>query len=367
LGELPLRRVGDYRQTSEFLVGKSITEASESYAARKIAARRWGAGAHTNFKRAIRQVVQVIGDKPASTMTKADVETVFVTLSGQGFTPQYLELVRTYFCQFARWLTKHDVLAVDISTIWERQRWDEDEHTRVYHHFTREEVEVVASAAKPALALYIWTSVYTGMRRANTAGLRWSWIDVTPAGWVIEIPSKKFKQRRRHRIPVHPALAQMWGCKGGPDEKIIKGLPHHNSLGRRLKRLSKKTGIPREWLYPHNLRRTCAFWLKKAGATREEAMAFFGTKSMTTLIRHYWPPDNDQEKWGIVGKLGGMPGPCAQTGAQPSAAGAAGTSGQPETAKDPPAVARTAEATADMLRPPSQRPLPTSLLAIGME
>jgi integrase len=297
----PLRRLGDHRQTCQALAGASLSQAADRLQAAKVASRRWVPGTAATFSRAMAQGLEVLGDRPAASLTVEDLERLFVVLSSRGYSPQWLDLVRRRWGQLCRYLVRHEILVRDPSSVWEPPQIGEDEHQRVFRHFSRPEIERLAAAARSlAVRHFVWAACYTGLRRANLYAMIWDWID---PGWVLEIPGRAFKQRRPHRVPIHPVLQELLGPRGAPGDPVIPGLPHPCSIGRALKAAARRVGIPTAWVYPHNFRRTTCSWLKAAGVTREEAMTFLGTSSQNVLIRHYWPQAEDSERWSIVRKI----------------------------------------------------------------
>lgn len=296
----PLRKVGDYRLTVSSLRGSSLGIAAEKYAALKLTSGRWRPSSGQTYRHAMRQVLGIIGDKPVIGITMEDMEIVWLTLCGKELSPQWINRVRGCLCGLFRWLLRHRAIELDPMAIWELMEIGDDEHLRVFHDFTPAEVQQLTAKARPVIWKAIWLICYTGLRRANLCGMRWNWID---EGWVCEIPASKFKQDRPHRFPLHPVLHDILLPRGRPEDPVLQGLPSPCRFTHHLKDLAKRTGLPIEWVYPHNFRRTFCAWLHKAGIRREEAMELLGSRSETILVRHYWPEETDEEKWEIINRL----------------------------------------------------------------
>jgi len=306
--DLPLHRAGEHRRTASSLAGAAFSVAAEKYKAHKLAAGKWRPSTAEVFDHEMKQALGILYDRPVSEITTDDVELLWFTLAGRALSKQWIERVRVDLQSLFRWLLRHGAISSDPMQIWERTEIGEDEHLRIFHDFTRAEIEKLTAKARPTIAKFVWTACYTGLRRGNIAAMRWWWID---EAWVCEIPGREFKQKRRHRIPIHHDLQVILAPRGEPEERVISGLCHVTRINTVLKELAKKTEITPAWVYPHNFRRTFCSWLHAAGVTRQEAMDLLGSKSESVLLRHYWPETEDREKWSIISKLKNSPTPSA--------------------------------------------------------
>lgn len=104
-------------------------------------------------------------------------------------------------------------------------------------------------------------------------------------------------------FPICRQLREILQPRGISTDMVIPGMPHPHSIWRKLKRAAMRANIDPSWVYPHNFRRTCCYWLHKAGVSREEVRSLMGWASDHVMLQHYWPTQSDSEKMSIVNRM----------------------------------------------------------------
>jgi integrase len=97
-------------------------------------------------------------------------------------------------------------------------------------------------------------------------------------------------------------LRKVLGPRGLPHERVWR-IPCASKVSEKLKRASRKAGLPPEWAYVHQFRRTCCSWLHAAGVTRDQAQTLFGWRSEDVMLTAYWPRTDDDERRAILDKM----------------------------------------------------------------
>jgi integrase len=260
----------------------------------------WVPKTQRNARLVFRQLLAAVGDKPASSLSLDDAEAFMVATYSGGFSPQWMKLCRTYFKALVHYLMRKEIIHADLSIVWDPIQIGKDDHIRIFHHYSEEEIEALCRHLQPALIRFVWTACFLGQRRGNLVTMTWSWI--TP-DWILVIPSEEFKQRREFRFPICEKLRKILAPRGEPHEKVLPHLPAKDRINGVLKSASRKAGLDPRWAYCHNLRRTCCAWLKKSGVSRDEAKDLMGWGSEDVMMRSYWPETEDSERVAIISKL----------------------------------------------------------------
>jgi integrase len=267
--------------------------------------RPWKPGTLYNSRLAYQQILKAVGNRPASSLTLDDTDRAMLAAWSGGYSADWIHFLRGRWRILVRFLIRARVLSQDISITWESVPKDPEDHERVYHDYTREEITRLCEFLRPPIARLCWIACYAGgLRRQNLIDLTWTKIPEDSSGrWLIVIPGREMKGRRELRWPVSAPLRAILGPRGLPREKVIPGLPTSSKILKALKRASRKAGMPEEWAYVHQFRRTCCSWLKEAGVTRDQAMTLFGWRNHDVLLNSYWPPVSDNERRAILDKM----------------------------------------------------------------
>ncbi len=301
-GALPLRSLQEAQSLREELRDAALSAAMERFVTFQAGKPRgWRPETVRVSRTAYRTLLRYVGDCPARALTFDDTDRAMLAAYSAGYSPQWVECLRGKWKTLVRFLLRSRVLTVDISIPWEATSWDEDQHERLFHDYTREEIARLCEHLTPAMGKYVWGSCYAGgLRLSNHRALTWSKI---ATDWVIVIPASEMKGRKEFRWPVTLPLRAIIGPRGAPGDPVYGRLPCRRNINTKLKQASRKAGLDPAWAYPHQFRRTCCAWLKKAGVTRDEAMRLFGWTSENLMLRHYWPKETDDERRAILDKM----------------------------------------------------------------
>lgn len=300
---LPLRALREAQSLREGLVESTLVVAMERYCIfMETRPRGWKPGTAKTQRLAMRQLLGGIGDRPTKSLTMDDTDTAMVMAYSGGYSPQWVQYLRDSWGAFVRWLIRQRVLTLDVSLSWEPVPKDPDDHQRVFHDYTPEELTLLCRHMPERYGRLVWIACYAGgLREANLLALTWEKIT---EDWVIVIPASEMKGGVELRWPCSARLREILGPRGAPGEKVIPGMPRSRSkVWAMLKKASRRAGLPPEWAYVHQFRRTCCAWLQKAGVTRDQAQTLFGWKSEDVMLNSYWPRTNDDERRAILDKM----------------------------------------------------------------
>lgn len=304
---LPLRSLQDHRALREELMAATLSVAMERFVAFQAAKPRgWRPSTVVPSRRALQQLLASIGDPPVVSLTCDDSDRAMLAAYSAGNSTAWVQYLRGKWRVFCRFLHRMRVLPADISISWEAIPRDPDDHERVYHDYTREELALLCRHMPEKYGRLCWIACYAGgLRERNLMDLTWSKIIEDAEGrWTIVIPGREMKGRRELRWPVSPPLRAILGARGKPDEKVIPGLPRSRAnIHEMLKKASRRAGLPTAWAYVHQFRRTCCAWLHAAGVTRDQAQTLFGWRSEDTMLNHYWPRTDDNERRAILDRM----------------------------------------------------------------
>jgi hypothetical protein len=306
-GTLPLRALREAQSLREEIAGATLAAAISRYVSiQATKPRGWRPSTTKTMRIAYRQLLAAVGDRPVKSLTMDDTDSAMLAAYSGGYSPQWVEYLRCVWGAFCRWLVRQRALISDISISWEPVPKDPDDHRRVFHDYSPEELTLLCRHMMPKYGRLCWIACYAGgLREQNLLDLTWRKIHEDSSGrWTIVVPGSEMKGGRELRWPVTASLRAILGPRGAPDEKVIPGLPRSRSkIWEMLKKGSRRAGLPPEWAYVHQFRRTCCAWLKRAGVTRDEAMRLFGWRSEDTMLNHYWPRETDDERRAILDKM----------------------------------------------------------------
>jgi integrase len=299
---LPLQHLQEAISLNETLRGSALSGAMEMLVLHfQHRPKPWRPGTVYNSRLAYRQLLEAVGDRPAKSLSLDDTDRAMLAAWSGGYSPEWIQFLRGRWRLLARFLVRARVLDRDISGTWETTPIDPEVHDRVYHDYSREEIVLLCEHMRAAISRLVWIACYAGgLRRKNLIELTWAKIT---ADWVIVIPGREMKGGRELRWPACARLREILGPRGLPQEKVIPGLPNPSKILKALKSASRRAGLPPEWAYVHQFRRTCCSWLHAAGVTRDQAQTLFGGKSESVMLNAYWPRTDDDERRRILDKL----------------------------------------------------------------
>jgi len=161
--------------------------------------------------------------------------------------------------------------------------------------FTPKEIGALLPHLEPDLRDFVEWASLTGMRKGEAAALTWAMLDRSGSVWAFRIPASITKNKDGRTLPVvgtaravveRRLQARRLGCelvfhrtsKGRPGQPI--GL-----FDKAWRNALKAAGLPGERLF-HDLRRSAARNLRRAGASETEAMKVTGHKT-AGIFRRY--------------------------------------------------------------------------------
>jgi len=122
---------------------------------------------------------------------------------------------------------------------------------------------------------------FTGMRRHELAQLTWS--DFDPEIGYLTVKGKGGKIRR---IPLHPALVEVWGFWRGPsDDPIVSGTTR--TVNRHLNALLRRANVDGGNRPAHRFRKTVATSLTEEGVSPDVIDKILGWAASSMRARYY--------------------------------------------------------------------------------
>ena len=213
-----------------------------------------------------------------------------------------------YLTAAINWCKREGALVTDVQVTLPpapapRDRW-----------LTRDEVAALIRVCRrrsPHLARFILVGVYTGTRSEALRGLQFmrntqgGWVD-TERGVLYRRASGAAETRKRTPpVPVPPRLLahlRRWERMGARWVVEHNGKPV-GSLKTAWRTALREAGI--EHCSPHDLRRTCATWMMRAGADRWAACGFLGmTMDMLESVYGHHHPDHMRSAVEALGRRG---------------------------------------------------------------
>jgi integrase len=306
---LPFRRIGEARQLSEHLQGRTLRECSAIYSELRQKAGKWRPSTAENFRLVTRDWWELgFGSLHPNDLATEHAEALLIHVSSR-YSAQWANTCIRMLRTFCQWLVKHGRMVRDVTAILEPI--EETEMRRVYHDWTREEVARLCEFLSQPMRRFVLCALWTGLRLATLLALTWSMWRTLPRGVVLVIPATLLKQRsalvrrgqREFIFPVHPELRKVLEPTRGPPEPILWGLPSRRTIRMELKSAARKAGFDPRWAFPHNMRRSCCALLHAGGVKREDAQLLMGWSSSAVMLDAYWPLQDADEKLQIIQKL----------------------------------------------------------------
>lgn len=219
-------------------------------------------------------------DNPISRVTPAEIEVWKAVLQSSNYSAatvnHYLGLLRSAFVFAGRRKYPHtDPFATVVMLKLHNER------KRV---FTADEYSQILRAAKRPLLTAILLGAETGMRRTEISGLDWGRTHEVGEKPFIHISAGKTKNNEETYIPLVPAVvAELVEVRASRVGKPVDLTP--DSITRKFGRLMRKLGIPKATF--HDLRRSFATNLKRAGVGIVDAARLARHRNLETLRKHY--------------------------------------------------------------------------------
>jgi len=174
----------------------------------------------------------------------------------------------------------------------------EDGNTRT-GFFSEQELAKIKAALPADLADFFAWCAATGMRKGETASLRWEWVDSDR----LTVPGKFCKNRKPHSIPLTGELAaivrrrrERRTLKDGTLSALLfhrKGKPIQD-FRKAWAKARKVASCPGRLF--HDLRRTAARNLRRSGVDETVAMTITGHKTASMFRRYSITDDQDQRE-----------------------------------------------------------------------
>jgi integrase len=168
-------------------------------------------------------------------------------------------------------------------------------------YLTQAEFQALFDAAlSPHLRVFLALGVFTGMRNGAILDLRWQ--DVDMARMTIH-PRGGHKNKRRAPVPINTTLAIALGesfALGDSEYLVSWNRKKIGSIQTAFEAAVKRAGL--ENVHIHDLRRTCATWMRLEGVSLAEVAAVLGDEVRTVeKIYARFGPDYLRNATGSIG------------------------------------------------------------------
>jgi integrase len=224
-----------------------------------------------------RDILPMIGDKPARSITREDIIEVLDQISTRGATRRSDSARAVISSIFGYALDRGLVSANPASGLRNRHDYQprdvvasEDDIQRLWSALDRGE-----AAMSSAIATIVKLALLTGLRRTEVAAIRKGELDLDSSTPTLTIPRGRAKNRNAHRVPLCPkAAALLRGAieDSGGSEFVFPGdgpSGHiaSRSVSKAMERTRAKLGIPD--ITMHDLRRTAGTYMSRLGVPKD--------------------------------------------------------------------------------------------------
>lgn len=156
------------------------------------------------------------------------------------------------------------------------------------------------AAGSPHLRVFLAIAVYTGLRNGAILDLRWQDVDLDA---MMIHPRGGHAKKRRAPVPINTTLAIALGesfAMGDSEYLVSWNRKKIGSVQTAFEAAVKRAGIAKVTI--HDLRRTCATWMRKQGVSLAEIAAVLGDE-LRTVEKHYAKhgPDYLRDATGSIG------------------------------------------------------------------
>lgn len=168
-------------------------------------------------------------------------------------------------------------------------------------YLTREEfMALFEAAASPHMRTFLALGVFTGLRNGAILDLRWQDVDLER---MMIHPRGGHKNKRRAPVPINMTLAIALGesfALRDSEYLVSWNRKKISSVQTAFEAAVRRSGL--EDVHIHDLRRTCATWMRIEGVSLAEVAAVLGDE-VRTIERHYarFGPDYLRNATGSIG------------------------------------------------------------------
>lgn len=168
-------------------------------------------------------------------------------------------------------------------------------------YLEREEFMALFEAAgAPHLRVFLAIAVFTGLRNSAILDLRWSDVDLKA---MMIHPRGGHAKKRRAPVPINTTLAIALGesfAMADSEYLVSWNRKKISSVQTAFEAAVRRSGIDKVSI--HDLRRTCATWMRKQGVSLAEIAAVLGDE-LRTVEKHYAKhgPDYLRDATGSIG------------------------------------------------------------------
>ncbi|MBX7185032.1 MAG: site-specific integrase [Vicinamibacteria bacterium] len=168
--------------------------------------------------------------------------------------------------------------------------------------FTPKEISALLPHLEPDLRDFVEWASLTGQRKGEASALAWAMLDRSGAVWVFQIPATIAKNKHGRTLPVVGVARsvierRLQARRLGLDlvfHRTSKGKPGQPValFDKAWRNALKAAGLPSERLF-HDLRRSAARNLRRAGASETESMRVTGHKTPSMFRRYSITTDDE--------------------------------------------------------------------------
>lgn len=234
-------------------------------------------------------------DRAIGELQEKDLAAFLRGLEEAGRTPRTRNKYRITMREFFRWATRQGYLREDPSRELRGERsevfaprpLDFEEARRLLEAARGVELPV-PRGAEGGFFLAALLALYTGLRRANVLGLRWTQVDLPRRRIAIEAP--QMKGGRAHAVPIHPRLLEVlrgvWRARGEPEGEayVLGRRVAGDELRKPFSAALRAAGLPPSVRW-HDLRHSTATWLAES-APWAVVQALLGHSPSTVTWRY---------------------------------------------------------------------------------
>lgn len=271
-----------------------------------------------------RDILPVIGHKPAKNIAREDIIEVLDRISARGANRRADTARAVISSIFGYALDRGLVAANPASGLRNRHNYQprdvvasEDEICRLW-----EALDNGAAAMSSPVVTIVKLALLTGLRRTEIAAACKAELDLKSASPVLTIPRGRAKNRNAHRVPLSPQAAALFGQAVNVAENSEFVFPGERGVGpiasrsvsKAMERTRERLGIPD--ITMHDLRRTAGTYMSRLGVpkdVRERILNHGGSRkgSITDGVYNHYEYDAEKraavELWadaleGIIGR-----------------------------------------------------------------